>query len=102
MKAADIYDTPRLFRLYPDPDSTHAEIALLKEVPVYEKKKQMVLDKVFYAINDFSKELLEDTVLKLHKEGKVSASFMDNYSRFREILGDEEFLLSLYPKARGG
>ncbi|MCB2181860.1 MAG: hypothetical protein KQH63_07535 [Desulfobulbaceae bacterium] len=102
LEAADIYDTPKLLRLCPSPDRRHAEIALMKEVPNYEKKKQLILDKVFYAINDFSKELLENSVLKLQEEQKVSRAFMDNYKRFQEILGDEEFLLEMYPKAGGG
>lgn len=101
LEAADIYDVPELFRLCPRPTMRHAEILLRKEPPPYEKKTQLILDKVFYAINDYSKKLLEETAEKLEKEGKAPAHFEENYGRFQEILEDEELLLSLYPKARG-
>jgi len=101
LEAADIYDTPKLFALCPNPTLRHAEIALLKQVPPYEKKTQLILDKVFYAVSDHSKELLEQAAELLIKEGKASVSFKENYARFQEILEDEEFLLSLYPNARG-
>ncbi|MBI5556521.1 MAG: hypothetical protein HY885_02680 [Deltaproteobacteria bacterium] len=101
LDAADVYDTPRLFRLFAAPTLRHAEIALLKKVPPYEKKTQLILDKVFYAVSDYSKELLEQAAGKLMAEGKATEDFRDNYARFQEILGDEEFLLSLYPNARG-
>jgi len=101
LEAADIYDTPKLFALCPNPTLRHAEIALLKKVPPYEKKTQFILDKVFYAISGHSRELLEQAAELLIKEGKASANFKENYARFQEILEDEEFLLSLYPNARG-
>jgi hypothetical protein len=101
LEAADIYDTPKLFALCPNQTLRHAEIALLKKVPPYEKKTQLILDKVFYAISDHSRELLEQAAELLIKEGKASANFKENYARFQEILEDEEFLLSLYPNARG-
>jgi len=101
LAAADIYDTPKLFALCPNPTLRHAEIALLKKVPPYEKKTQFILDKVFYAVSGHSRELLEQAAALLIKEGKASANFKENYARFQEILEDEEFLLSLYPNARG-
>jgi hypothetical protein len=101
LEAADIYDTPKLFALCPNPTLKHAEIALLKKVPPYEKKTQFILDKVFYAISDHSRGMLEQAAELLIKEGKASANFKENYARFQEILEDEEFLLSLYPNARG-
>ncbi len=101
IEAADIYDTPEIFRLLDHPTVGHARIALIKNVPLYEKKTQMILDKVFYAISNFSKDLLAKTIELLEKEGKASAMLLENYERFKEILNDEEFLLSLYSKARG-
>ncbi len=102
LEAADIYDIPKLFRLFPSSGMKHAEIALMKSLPAYEKKKQLVRDKVFYAINDYSRELLEKTAQTLIREGREPEHFQENYERFQKILEDEEFLLSLYPKARGG
>ncbi|MFH1217403.1 MAG: hypothetical protein V1706_12950 [Pseudomonadota bacterium] len=99
LAAADIYDTPKLFRLCRQPTRRHAELALLKKVPPYEKKTQLVLDKVFYAVSDYSRELLDEAVRDLVKEGKASKSLWENYERFQAILEDEEFLLSLYPNA---
>jgi hypothetical protein len=61
----------------------------------------LILDKVFYAVSDYSRELLEQAAGKLMQEGKATEDFRDNYARFQEILEDEEFLLSLYPNARG-
>ncbi len=102
LDAADIYDIPKLFRLLPDPGMKHAAIALMKHLPAYEKEKQLVLDRVFYAIHDYSGELLDKAAQKLIDEEKVAEYFRRNYERFQEILEDEDFLLSLYPKARGG
>ncbi|MEW6518225.1 MAG: hypothetical protein AB1461_02315 [Thermodesulfobacteriota bacterium] len=101
LEAADIYDTPKLFALCPNPTLRHAEIALLKKMPPYEKKTQFILDKIFYAISDRSRELLEQAAELLIREGRTSPNFKENYARFQEILEDEEFLLSLYPNARG-
>jgi len=101
LHAADIYDTPQLVKLIPHLKIYHAEIALRKNVPPYEKKSLMILDKVFYAINESSDDLLEKVSEKMIGEGNVQEKFQENYERFREILKDEEFLLSLYPNARG-
>ena len=101
LSAADIYDTPKLFNLIPQPDEQHAELALRKDVPPYEKKPLMVLDKVYYAINNYSEQMLEKVAEKIIKEGDGPRNFKENYERFRGILEDEEFLLSLYPYARG-
>lgn len=102
LDAADIYNIPKLFRLLPSPGMKHAQIALLKHLPAYEKEKQLVLDRVFYAIHDYSRELLDKAAKKIINEKRDPEHFQDNYERFQEILEDEEFLLSLYPKARGG
>lgn len=99
LAAADIYDTPKLFRLFPQPTRRHVQLALLKQVPPYEKKTQLVLDKVFYAVSEYSRELLDKTAKDLIREGRVTESFQENYERFLEILDDEQFLLSLYPNA---
>jgi hypothetical protein len=101
LSAADIYDTPKLFKLIPQPDECHAEIALRKDVPPYEKKPLMVLDEVYYAINNYSDKMLGRVAEKIIKEGNGPKNFKENYKRFRGILEDEEFLLSLYPYARG-
>lgn len=100
LAAADIYDVPKVFRLCPHPTRRHVELALLKKVPPYEKKKQLVIDRVFYAISDYSRVLLDEVVRDLIARGSASPSLRENYERFQEILEDEEFLLSLYPNAR--
>lgn len=102
LDAADIYDIPKLFRLFPCPGMEHASVALLKDLPYYEKDKQIVLDRVFYAINDYSAELLEKVAQKIMNEERAPEHFQENYERFQRIMEDESFLLSLYPKARGG
>ena len=101
LHAADIYDTPQLIELIPELKVHHAEIALRKSVPPYEKKPLMILDKVFYAINESDQDLLGPVAAKIMKEGDEPENFRENYKRFCGILKDEEFLLSLYPNARG-
>lgn len=101
LEATDIYDIPVLFRLIPTPSFRNAEIALQKEVPSFERQEQMVYDQVFYAINERSEQLLVDVAESLLKGNGAGENFQDNYHRFRRILDDKEFLLSLYPKARG-
>ena len=98
--SADIYDTPKLLNLIPQLNERHAEIALRKEVPPYEKKPLMVLDKVYYAVANYSEEMLDVVAEKIIVEGKGPKNFEENYERFLGILDDEEFLLSLYPYAR--
>lgn len=100
LSAADIYDIPKLFNLIPQPNEDHAEIVLRKHVPPYEKKPLMVLDKVYFAINNYSEQMLGAVAEKIIKEGNGPKKFKENYERFRGILEDEEFLLSLYPYAR--
>lgn len=99
LNAANIYDTPKLFRFIPQPDTHHAEIALRKDVPPYEKKRLRILDRVFYAINAADQNLLEKVANKMIREGDIPEDFTENYERFLGILKDEEFLLSLYPNA---
>ncbi|MBW1791343.1 MAG: hypothetical protein JRJ14_03610 [Deltaproteobacteria bacterium] len=101
LHAADIYDTPQLVKHIPHLEIHHADIALRKSVPPYEKKPLMILDKVFYAINESGQDLLKKAVEKIAEEGNEPGDFQGNYQRFREILKDEKFLLSLYPNARG-
>jgi hypothetical protein len=86
--------------LIPQPNEDHAEIVLRKHVPPYEKKPLMVLDKVYFAINNYSEQMLGAVAEKIIKEGNGPKKFKENYERFRGILEDEEFLLSLYPYAR--
>ena len=101
LQAADIYDTPHLVKLIPNLTEHHAEIALRKTVPPYEKKPLMVLDKVFYAINEANVNVLEQVADKIIRNGNGPEGFRENYIRFRGILEDEDFLLSMYPNARG-
>lgn len=99
--AADIYDIPQLVKLITHLEIHHAEIALRKSVPPFEKKPLMILDNVFYSINESSADLLEKVAERINGEGNSPKNFKENYERFCEILKDEEFLLSLYPNARG-
>jgi len=101
LEATDIYDIPLLFKLIPSPTFHNAEIALQKEVPPFERQAQMVYDQVFYAINNRSEKILVDAAESLLKGREVPENFKENFQRFRRILDDKEFLLSLYPKARG-
>ena len=96
----DIYDTPKLFRLLPEPSLQQAVIALGKKLPPYEKKPQKVMDEVFFAVNERAGKLLQWAAGSLLAKGEVASHFQRNYERFLEILHDEEFLVSIYPNIK--
>jgi hypothetical protein len=100
LMAADIYDTPKLFRLIPRPTLAQARIALLKTPPPYEKMPGLPRRKVFQAVHDCSEELLAEAAKDLRRQGEVGAEFEEAYERFKEVLMDEKILSSLYPKAK--
>lgn len=99
LEASEIYDTPKLFKLIPEPNLKHADIALRKTVPPYEKKPLIILDEVYYAIYDRSKKLLKEAAERIIERGDGPEGFASNYQRFMEILADEDLLLTLYPNA---
>ncbi|MDH3393437.1 MAG: hypothetical protein OEL66_05480 [Desulfobulbaceae bacterium] len=98
--AADIYDVARLMRLAPAPTVEQAVAALVKEPPPYEKKPELVLDKIFQAIHDRSESLFEEAASELRKRDDAPPHFESAYGRFQEILADERILSAMYPKAR--
>jgi hypothetical protein len=100
LRAADIYDTPKLFRFIPRPTLVQTKLALGKTPPPYEKMVGPVRDKVFRAVYDSSEELLAQAVEDLRKSGEITAEFEVAYERFNEILMDAKILSSLYPKAK--
>lgn len=100
LEASEIYDTPALFKLIPEPKLRHADIALRKTVPPYEKKPLMIMDRIYYAVYNRSEKLLKEAAERIIQKGDGPYGFASNYQRFMEILEDEEFLLSLYPNAR--
>jgi hypothetical protein len=100
LRAADIYDTPRLFRLIPHPSLAQAGLALGKAVPPYETKVDSIRDKIFRAVHSSSEELLKEAMDNLQKRGEVTPEFAASYERFNEILMDAKILSSLYPKAK--
>ncbi len=100
LESSEIYDTPKLFELIPQPNSNHADIALRKSVPPYEKKPLMLMDKIYYAVYNRSERLLKEAAEQIMQRGNGPEDFAANYQRFMKILEDEEFLLTLYPNAR--
>ena len=100
LRAADIYDTPKLFSLIRKPTKAQVEIALKKDPPPYEKKPGLARNKVFQAIHEASEELLVQAVDELRAREELTSEFEEAYERFKEILMDEKILSSLYPKAR--
>jgi hypothetical protein len=100
LRAADIYDTPKLFHLIPHPTLGQAGIALRKTPPPYEKAPVQVREKIFRAVYDSSEELLKQAVEDLKERRETSAEFEETYERFNEILMDAKILSSLYPKAK--
>lgn len=98
--AADIYDVAKLMRLVPSPTVEQAVAALMKAPPPYEKKPDLVLDKVFQSIHDRSDTLFEEAAAELRNRTDAPAHFDAAYERFQEILADERILSAMYPKAR--
>lgn len=96
----DIYDTPKMFRLLPEPALQQAVIALKKHLPPYEKKPQKVMDEVFFAVNERAGKLLQWAAGSLLAKGEVASHFQKNYERFLELLHDENFLISIYPNTK--
>ncbi|MGV1099349.1 hypothetical protein ACUUL3_08060 [Thiovibrio sp. JS02] len=99
LAAADIYDTPKLFRLLAAPTLQQAVIAITKAPPPYEKAPQLVIDKVFQAVYDCSEALLAEAAAKVYADPLRPGHFRDAYERFKEIKEDEKLLSALYPKA---
>ena len=98
--AADIYDTPKLFGLIKDPTLQQAVIALRKAPPPYEDASFSVISKLLQAIHDRSDVLLRDAAVEIKKSPAKPDHFEESYDRFQEIVEDEKFLSSLYPKAK--
>jgi hypothetical protein len=100
LQAADIYDTPKIFRLIGRPTRVQAKIALKKVPPPYEKSPVQVRDRIFRAVYDCSEEMLKEVVADLIERKEVSAEFEEDYERYNEVLMDAKILSSLYPKAK--
>lgn len=99
LSAADVYDVPDLFRCLAEPTLAQAIIAITKAPPPYEKNPQLVTDKVFQSVYDYSEELLAQAADKLVASAERPAHFLEAYERFKEIKEDEKLLSALYPKA---
>lgn len=99
LAAADIYDVPDLFRGISQPSVKQAVIAISKTPPPYEKNQQLVIDKVFQAVYDFSEELLAQAGAMVTESTERPAHFLEAYERFKEVKEDEKLLSALYPKA---
>ena len=97
--AADIYDVPDLFRCVAEPTEAQAVIAITKAVPPYEKSPELVVDKVFQSVYDYSEELLAQAAARVAGSADRPAHFQEAYERFKEIKEDEKLLSALYPKA---
>ncbi len=100
LRAADIYDATTLFGLLGHPEAGHIEIALTKEPPSHEKNPHMVTDKLFLEVHNKASGIMESTVAAMRKKGTTSNRFEKAYTRFREMLMDEEVLSLLFPKAK--
>jgi len=99
--AADIYDTPKLLGLIPTVTIEHAVIAMGKTPPPYESSPAMAIDKVFETLHGVSDSLLKEGAGRLRQSGNAPPHFEESFRRFQEVLKDQEFLTTLYPKARG-
>ena len=102
IECTDLYDIPVLLELVSDLDAEDVGIILKKVPPPYEKKPQVVLDKLFQVVYDkTSEKLLEKAAESIMKSGDVPLHFVESYQRFKEIREDEKVLSSLFPQASG-
>lgn len=98
----DFYEIPVLLELVPDLCVEDAVLILKKVPPPYEKKPQVVVDKLFQVAYDkTSEDLLEEAAETIMKSGDVPLHFADSFQRFKEIREDEKVLSSLFPQAGG-
>ncbi|MFZ5774822.1 MAG: hypothetical protein ACOY3Z_05000 [Thermodesulfobacteriota bacterium] len=99
LAATEIYDVPNLFRLLPAPTLEQIVIAVTRQPPPYEEAPELIIDKVFQAVFDFSETLLEEAARRVMAADGCPAHFPTAYERFKEIKADEKLLSALYPKA---
>lgn len=100
LECADFYDLPKLVRLIPTPTLAQATITLRKSPPPYEKNVLIACHRLLQAIHARSPQLLEEAAAQLARSGVLPVYFAEAYAQFREILRDEAFLSSMYPKAK--
>ena len=100
LRAADIYDTVKILALLPEVSREQAVIALSKEPPPYESAPEQVVDRLFQSVHAADAELLKEVAAMLLQSDRAPAHFEGSYTRFLEILRDQEFLSTLYPRAR--
>jgi len=100
LSAADIYDAAKLLEILPEITVEHAVIALKKTPPPYEPAPQSIIDRIFQVLHEKSDELLASGANQLSRSDEAPEHFVASYRRFQEILKDQEFLSTLYPKAR--
>ena len=101
LQAADIYDTPKFLDLMPRVAVEHAVIAMSKTPPPYERSPADAIDRIFEVIHRDSDELLEQGAIRLRQSGLAPPHFEESFLHFQEALRDQQFLSTLYPKARG-
>jgi hypothetical protein len=98
----DVYDIPVLLELLPELDVEDAVVILRKKPPPYEKKPQIIVDKLFQAVFDkTSEKLLENAAQDIMTSEDIPLHFVDSYKRFKEMREDEQVLSSLFPQATG-
>jgi hypothetical protein len=101
IESTELADMPALLRLIPEVKVDDAVVILTKKPPPYEKRPQLVIDKVFKAVYDrTSGDMLEEVAGKISKSNDVSVQFINSYKRFKEIMEDEKILSSMFPKAK--
>lgn len=100
LRAADIYEVPKLFQLLSKPTPEHAVIALIKVPPPYDAEPDKLINNVFQAIHDKSPDLLPAAAVIMKRTGEAPEHFSSAYQRFQEILKDQSILSALFPKAR--
>ena len=98
--AADIYDTVKILTLLPEVSKELAVVALCKAPPPYEPSPELIIDRLFQTVHSAKAGLLEEAAALLLQSTQVPAHFASSFARFREILKDQEFLSTLFPKAR--
>jgi len=101
LESCDLRDIPDLLDIIPDLVLDDVVVVLTKQPFPYEKKKKIMVDRVFHAVYErTSGEMLERAAARIMESSPNAANFAKAYQRFKDIKEDENILSALYPQAR--
>lgn len=101
LESTDLRDVPALLEFIPDLVRADVVIILTKKPLLYEKKAEILIDRVFHAVYErTSRQMLEDAADDIMRRQISVGRFEESYERFKSIKEDEDILSALYPRAK--